>query len=148
MLLVGGVDLVAPLARLLIQIFPTGEGPSGEEVSLDKAERSLYTGGAIGVAQLMCHESEPETVAESFHLRYGDHLSSSTTQHYHMRVVDHHASRGPREVTQCLGQKYLAVETSEGRIALEEQHPRITQNRRRRLHLSFPFAQFDFVWRG
>src|ERR1700757_1599968 len=100
MLLVSGVDLVAPLARLLIQIFPTGEGPSGEEVSLDKAERPLYAGGAIGVTQFMRHESKPEAVAEGFHLRDGDHLPSRTAQHHHMRVVDHRASRGSREVTQ------------------------------------------------
>jgi hypothetical protein len=38
MFLVRGIDLVAPLARLLIQIVPAGEGASGEIVAFYKRE--------------------------------------------------------------------------------------------------------------
>src|SRR5215471_11164926 len=75
-LLVCGVDLVAPLPCLLIQIFPTGEGPPGEEVSFDKAEWPLHASGAISMTQFVSRESEPEAVAEGLHLRHGDHLAS------------------------------------------------------------------------
>src|SRR5579872_54434 len=148
MLLVSGVDLVAPLACLLIQILPTGEGAPGEEVSLDKAEWPLHPGRATGVAQFVSRESEPEALAEGFHLGYRNHLASRTAQHHCMRVIDHHAGRGSGEVTRRFSQKHLAIETPESRIALEEQHPRVAQHRRSRLHLAFPAGQFDFVWRS
>jgi len=63
-------------------------------------------------------------------------------------MFDHHASRGPEKVSQCVGRKQLAVETTEGRIALEKQHPRVTESRRSRLHLAFPARQFHLVRRG
>src|ERR1039458_235832 len=65
-----------------------------------------------------------------------------------MRVIDHDAGCGAPHVSQRIGEKYLAVETPEGGVALEKQHPRIAQHRRCRLHLSFPAAQFDFVRRS
>src|SRR5712671_3026802 len=43
--LVSGVDAIAPLTRLPIQIFPGGEGAAGEEVVFDEVERTLDSGG-------------------------------------------------------------------------------------------------------
>lgn len=148
MLLVSGVNLIAPLACLLIQILPTGEGPPGEEVALDKAERPLHAGRPIGVAQFVSHESESEAIGKSFHLRHRDHFASRAAQHNDVRVIDHHAGAGPRKVAQRFGQKHFAVETPEGGITLEKQHPRVAQNRRRRLHLASPAGQLDLVRRG
>src|SRR5208282_6594372 len=61
MFLVGGVDLVAPLARLLIQIFPTGKGASGQEVVLDEPEGPLDARRAVGMTDRMGHEVKTET---------------------------------------------------------------------------------------
>src|SRR5208283_3413599 len=65
MFLVGRDDPVATLPRLLIQVGPTGEGAARQEVVLDEPEVSLYAGGTIGVAALMCHEAEAETFGKS-----------------------------------------------------------------------------------
>src|SRR5207245_10643219 len=64
-----------------------------------------------------------------------------------MRVIDHDAGRGATHVTQRIGEKYLAVETPEDWVALEEQHPRIAQHRRGRLHLALLAAQLEFMGR-
>ena len=123
MFLVGGVDLVAPLARLLIQVFPTGEGASGQEVILDEREGPLHTRRTVGIADRMRHEVKAETLGEGGHFGHGNHLASGAAQHHHMGVVDHHAARGAREVTQSGGEKHLAVKTLKGRGALEKKHP-------------------------
>jgi hypothetical protein len=46
-----------------------------------------------------------------------------------------------------LSEKYLAVETPEVWITLEEQHPRITEHCRCGLNFPLPAAQFEFVGR-
>src|SRR5215831_6940256 len=99
MFLIGGVDLIAPLAGLLIQIFPTGEGAPGQEVSLYKAERPFDARRALGVAELMGCEVKAETLGEGGHLGHWNHLASGAAQHHHMGVVDHDAGWGAREVT-------------------------------------------------
>jgi hypothetical protein len=38
---VGGVDAIAPLPCLGIQVWPTGEGAAGQEVLLNKPERFM-----------------------------------------------------------------------------------------------------------
>ena len=50
-------------------------------------------------------------------------------------------------IAQRLVEKYLAVKTPEGGIALEEQHPRIAQHRRGGLYPAFLAAQFELVGR-
>jgi hypothetical protein len=59
-----------------------------------------------------------------------------------MRVIDHDAAWGTTHVPQRLGEKHLAIEALERRVALEEQHPRIAQDRRCGLHLAFLTGQF------
>src|SRR5205807_6253831 len=63
-------------------------------------------------------------------------------------VVDEHASRRAPEVAQGFGEKHLAVETLKGGIHLKEQHARIAQDRRGRLHLAALAAQLELVRRG
>jgi hypothetical protein len=41
MFLVGRVDLIAPLARLVVQLVPTGESAPGKKVILYKMERFM-----------------------------------------------------------------------------------------------------------
>jgi hypothetical protein len=60
-----------------------------------------------------------------------NHLAPRAAQHHHVRVVDHDPARGAREVAQRVSQKHLAVEALERRVALKQQHPRVTQHRRR-----------------
>jgi hypothetical protein len=45
-----------------------------------------------------------------------------------MRVIDHHAGWRAPHIAQRIGKKYLAVETLERGIALEEYHPRATKH--------------------
>ena len=123
MFLVGGVDLVAPLARLLIQILPTGEGASGQEVVLDEGEGPLHARRTVGITDLMSHEVKAETLGQGGHLGHGNHLASGAAQHHHMGVVDHDAGGGAGEITQGVGEKHLAVKTLKARVAPEEQHP-------------------------
>ena len=96
----------------------------------------------------MGHELKTETLAERSHLGHRRHLAPGAAQHHHMRVIDHDAGRAAREVPQRLGEKHLAVKTLEARVALKEQHPRITQHGRRGLHLALFATQSDFVRRG
>ena len=56
--LVGRIDAVAPLARLVVQILPVGERASGQKVVFDEVERPLDTGRTVGVADLVGHEAE------------------------------------------------------------------------------------------
>jgi len=44
MFLVSRVDLIAPLPRPLIQILPTAEGATRQEVPLDEMEGPFYAG--------------------------------------------------------------------------------------------------------
>jgi hypothetical protein len=93
------------------------------------------------------HELKAETLAKGGHLRHRHHVASAAAQHHHVRVIDHDAPRRAGEVPQRFGEKHLAVETPEGGVALEQQHPRIAQHRRCSLHLAFLAAQFELVGR-
>ena len=147
MFLVSRVDLIAPLPRPLIQILPTVEGAPRQKVGLDEPERPLHARRTVGIANRVRHELKAETLAKGGHLRHRHHVASAAAQHHHVRVIDHGPGCGAAEVAQRLGEKNLAVETPEGGIALEEQHPRIAQHRRGGLHLAFPAAQFELMRR-
>src|ERR1700752_499269 len=148
MFLVSRVDLVAPFPRPPVQIVPSGEGAPGQEVSLNEAEGAFYTPRAVRVPNCMRNKLKTEPLAERGHLRHGHHLASAAAQHDHMRVVDHHASRGAPHIAQSIGEKHLAIETLEGRIALEKQHSRVAEHRRGGLHLAFFASQSYLVRRG
>src|SRR5450759_3329730 len=111
MFLISGVDLVAPLACLTVQILPTGERTASQKVTLDKPEGPFYARRAVGVAPLMRHEAKPEAVRERLHLRHRNHLASRAAQHHHVRVIDHHALHHAARMAQRVGEKYLAVES-------------------------------------
>src|SRR5450756_1348790 len=128
MFLVSGVDLVTPLAGLVVQIPPTGERTASQKVTLDKPEGPFYARRAVGVAALMRHETEPQAIRERLHLRHRNHLASRAAQHHHVRVIDHHALDHASRMPQRVGEKYLAVESVKSRIDLEKQHPRIAQH--------------------
>jgi hypothetical protein len=65
-----------------------------------------------------------------------------------VRIVDHDAFAGAAEVAHCIGQKHLAVKTLKRRVALKEQHPRVTQHTGCGLHLPFLAGESDLVRRG
>src|ERR1700683_4952515 len=121
MFLVGGVHAIAPLARLLIQILPTGKSTTREKVVFDKGEWTLDPCRAVRVPALVRHKTESETLGERFHFRYGNHSPSRAAQHHDMRVVDHHALDHAAHVAQRIGEKHLAVESLESGVDLEEQ---------------------------
>src|SRR5216683_7039428 len=121
MFLVGGVDAVAPLACLLIEIVPTGKPTTSQEVSFNEGEGSLDPCRAVRVSALMRHKVESEAFRECLHFRYGNHLPPGATQHHHMGVVDHHALHHATHVAQRIGEKHLAVESLEPGADLEEQ---------------------------
>jgi len=120
MFLVSRVDLIAPLPRPLIQIFPTAEGAPGQKVILDEMERALDARGTVRIPNRVRHELKAETLCKGGHLRYRNHLAPAAAQHHHVRVIDHDAGRGATHVTQRIGEKHLAVETPEGGVALEK----------------------------
>jgi hypothetical protein len=65
-----------------------------------------------------------------------------------MSVVDHYAFGRAVEVAQSLDEEDFAIEALEGWIQLEEQHVRVTQNRRCGLRLALLAAQLDRVRRS
>src|SRR5208337_3636293 len=136
MLLICRVDAVAPLPRLLVHILPTGEAAPRQEVPLDKPERPFDPGRTVGVTQLVSDEAEAEALCKSRHLGHRNHRPPGAAQHHDMSVVDHYAFGRTVEVAQSLNQEDLAIEALEGWIQLEEQHVRVTQNRRGGLHLA------------
>src|SRR6202162_3751101 len=147
MFLVSRVDLIAPLPRPLIQILPTAEGTPRQEVMLYEMEGAFYACRTVRIANGMRHELKAETLCKGSHLWHRNHVAAAAAQHHHVRVIDHDASCGATPITQRIGEKHLAVETPEVGVALEEQHSRIAQHRRRGLHFAFPAAQFHLVRR-
>jgi len=95
---VGGVDAIAPLPCLGIQVLPTGEGAAGQEVPFNEPERSFHPSRAVGIPTLVGHEAEVEALGESLHLGHGNHLSPGSPQHHHVRIVGHDASWGAAEI--------------------------------------------------
>ena len=130
MALVTAVDLLAPLAGLLVEIVPVLEGAAGEEVPFNEPKGSLDTGGAIFVQDFMGAELKAVALGESRHFRHRDHFGSGAPQDHDMRVIDHDDRGSPLKILQSLGEKDLAVEALKGRVALEEEHPGVAQNGR------------------
>src|SRR5215472_17355300 len=89
MFLVSRVDLIAPLPRTLIQIFPTTEAAPRQEVSLDKAERSLHSPRTVRIPNRVCHELEAEALSKGGHLGHRHHVAPAAAQHHYVRVIDH-----------------------------------------------------------
>src|ERR1700681_2688515 len=117
MFLVSGVDFVAPLPRLLIQILPTGESAPGQKVVFDEPEWPFHAGRAIGIPNRVRYEPETETLSKRGHLGHGNHLAAGSAQHHDVRVIDHDAFARAAEVAHRIGEKHLAVETLKRRIA-------------------------------
>jgi hypothetical protein len=147
MFLVSRVDAVAPLPRLLIQIAPTGERAPGQKIVLDEEKRTFHARRAVGVADLVRYEAEPEAFPKHFHFRHGNHFASGSTQHHRMRVVDHDALRNAAHILKRIGEERLAIEPLKRRVDLEKQQARVTQHRRRGLRLILLATHFDCVWR-
>jgi hypothetical protein len=145
MLLIGRIDAVAPLARLAVQILPTGEGPACQEVVFNEVERPLDARGTIGVADLMGHETESHTLRKRRHLGHWFHLLTAAAQHHHVRVIDHGALWRAAHVAQRFGEKRLAIETLKLRPDLEVEQARVAQHRRGGLRLVFASADNDLV---
>src|SRR6516225_9223217 len=111
-------------------------------------ERSFHPSRTSRIPNRVRYKLKAEALAKGSHLRHRHHVASAAPQQDHMRVIDHHAGRGAAHITQRFGQKYLAVETLERRITLEEQHARIAQHGRSGLHLAFLAGQFQLMRRG
>jgi len=122
MLFIGGVDAIAPLPSLPVQVLPTGEGTTGQEVVLNKPERSFYAGGSVGIATLVGHEVEAEALGKGRHLGHGNHFSPGSPQHHHMRIVNHDAGWAAGEIPQGFGEKDFTIETLKRRVDLKKQH--------------------------
>src|SRR5215468_6762984 len=88
------------------------------------------------MADRVRHEVEAKPLSKNRHLRHRNHVTPAAAQHDDMGVVNHDPLRRAPHITQRLGEKHLAIEPLERRIALKKQHPRVTQHRRSRLHLA------------
>ena len=110
-------------------------------------EGTLDAPRTVRIPNRVRHELKAETLSKGGHLRYRHHIASAAAQHHHVRVIDHDASGRATHESQRLSEKYLAVETPEVWITLEEQHPRIAQHRRCGLHLALLAAQLELVGR-
>src|SRR5919106_3197437 len=148
MLFVRRIDAIAPLARLAVEILPAHECSAGEKVVFDKVERSLHTRRAVSVADLVRYEAESHTLCEGRHLRHWLHLLAASTQHHHMRVVNHRALWSAAHVAQRFGEKRLAIEALKLRPDLEVEQARVAQHCRGGLRLAPASSDDDFVRRG
>jgi hypothetical protein len=110
MFLISGVDFVAPLPRLLIQVSPVGERSPGQEDCLYEPEGTFYPRGAVGIPNRVRYELKTETLSKGRHLGHWNHVAPRPMQHDDMRVIDHYAGRGAGEVTKRFGEKHFAVE--------------------------------------
>src|ERR1035437_4854255 len=128
MFLISGVDFVAPLARLVVQILAAGDRTASQKVTLDKPEGPFHARRTVGIAPLMRHEAESEAIRERLHLGHRNHLAPRAAQHHYVRVIDHHALDHAARMAQRVGEKYLTVESVKSRMDLEEQHPRVAQD--------------------
>jgi hypothetical protein len=144
----GRVDLVAPGTRLGVEVREGVETPAGQEVVVDVVEGPFDARGPIGVADLVGDEFEAEALSEGHHLGHRHHLPSAAREHDQMRVVDHALLAASLEVRDRVGQEDLALEATEVRISLEEEHMRIAKYQRRRLHAGAPRGDLRMVRRG
>ncbi len=101
--LVGRIDAIAPLSRLKIEVFPTGEAASGKEVMVNEVEGTFDPCRTVCVTEFVGAKLETEAFAESQHLRHRNHLASGAAQHHHVRVIDHDPTASAAEKTQSLG---------------------------------------------
>src|SRR5579862_7134499 len=118
--LMASVDPVAPLARLLVEILPRREPSSSKEVGLDEPEWPFDASGTVRIAAFVSGKIEAETFGESRHLGHRNHLGPRAAQDYDVSVVDHHSFCETAEVASGVGQKDLAIEPLERRVALKE----------------------------
>jgi|SRR5579862_461324 hypothetical protein len=146
--LMASVDPVAPLARLLVEILPRREPSSSKEVGLDEPEWPFDASGTVRIAAFVSGKIEAETFGESRHLGHRNHLGPRAAQDYDVSVVDHHSFCETAEVASGVGQKDLAIEPLERRVALKEDHARVTQHGGCGLDLAFLAADFDLMRRG
>src|SRR4029077_7312070 len=86
MFLVSRVDLIAPLPRPLVQILPTAEGSTRQEVMLYEMEGAFYARRTVGIPNRMRHELKAETLSKGGHLRHRHHVAAAAPQHHHMCV--------------------------------------------------------------
>jgi len=145
---IGGVDPLAPLPSLPIQVWPTGEGAAGQEVPFNEPERSFHPSRAVGIATLVGYEGEAEALGKGGHLGHGNHLSPRSPQYHHVRVVSHDALRAAAEISQSFGEKDFAIEALKRRETLKEQHARVAQHGRSGLYAAFLPGEFDFMGRS
>src|SRR6478672_283222 len=117
-----GIAVSRYRSQILLPLLLEDFTMAGQKVPLDKAERPLYACGTVCIAAFMSDKTEPEALPEGFHFGHRNHLATRAAEHHHVRVVDHDPLGRTGEGAQCFGQKHLAIETLQGRIALEEQH--------------------------
>jgi hypothetical protein len=142
------VDLVAPGARLGVEVREGVETPAGQEVIFDVVEGPFDARRPICVADFVGDKFEAEALSEGHHLGHRHHLSSAAREHDQMRIVDHALLAASLEVRDRVGQKDLALEATEVRISLKEEHMRIAKNKRRRLHAGASRRDIRVVRRG
>jgi hypothetical protein len=148
MFFIGGVDAITPLPGLFIQVWPTAERTTSQEISLNEPERPFDPSRAVGITALVGHKVEAEALSKGGHLGHRNHLSPRSAQHHHVRVVDHDAVRAAAKIPQGFREKDLAVKTLKDWVALKEQHARVAQHRRGRLHFTFLPGEFQFMGRS
>src|SRR5215472_15247633 len=148
MLFISGVDAIAPLPGLFIQVWPAGERTASQEVVLDEPEWPFDASRAVGIATLVGYESEIKAFGKGSHLGHGNHLPSRSSQHHHVGVVDHDALRAASEIPQRFGEKDFAIEALKRCVALKEQHARVAQHGRSSLHFAFLPGEFEFMGRS
>jgi hypothetical protein len=83
-------------------------------------EGPFHAPRTVRIPNRVRHELKAETLSKGGHLRHRHHVAAAAPQHYDVRVIDHDASGRTTHVSQRLSEKYLAVETPEVWITLEE----------------------------
>src|SRR5512133_2698857 len=117
-----GVDLVAPLTKLTIEVWNVLELTVWVEVVLDVVEGALDTSRAILITELVSQESKAKALGEGCHFGSRHGILSGAVSDDDARVVEHAVGGGASEVLQGLGQEDRAPETIPARVRLRVEH--------------------------
>src|SRR5208282_3118474 len=77
-----------PVSRLLIHVFKTAEGATGQEVGLGSPETPLAAGLAIGMPFFMGYPCKAVGLGKGYHFGMNNRVLAGAVQHRQVGVVD------------------------------------------------------------
>lgn len=145
-LLVG--HFLAPSLGLEVEIMPSGEGATSQEIVLHVGKISFYFGFAVSIANGVGDEGDPKDLAETFH--FGGHLGlgAAAVSHDDAGVVNNTPWAGALHEAKGGIEKDPGLEAGKGRVILDIELSGITEDQPGTLGLDlFPIDK-HLVGRG